>query len=142
MRVARLNEWQKIIDEYMPNHDVAEIVERAAALRIPVSPVHDRRDAAVERARRGARLLLRDDDGVLRPRPPYRIDDDPVPAPQRAPRLGEHEGDVEPSTRPAPTSPADDRARAATGGLEGARPHLVVGRLVVDAAHSRCWAPR
>jgi crotonobetainyl-CoA:carnitine CoA-transferase CaiB-like acyl-CoA transferase len=94
-----------MIYEYMPNHAVAEIVERAAALRVPVSPVHSAATLPGNEHVVARGLLLEDDDGVLRPRPPYRIDDDPVPRPRRAPRLGEHDGDIEPSTCPAPTEP-------------------------------------
>ena len=40
-RYGHLEEWQQIIDGYMPHHPVEETVDTAAALRIPVSPVYD-----------------------------------------------------------------------------------------------------
>jgi crotonobetainyl-CoA:carnitine CoA-transferase CaiB-like acyl-CoA transferase len=107
-RVARIDEWQRIIDEALPDRPVAEIVEQAAALRVPVSPVHNAKTLPTNEHVVARGMLLRDGDGVLRPRPPYRLDDDPVPAPRRAPQLGEHDGDVEPSVRPRPTDPGAD----------------------------------
>ena len=59
------------------------------------------------------------------------------------PRLGEHTGDVGAEHTAGADEPGRPTRRALPlGGLEGARPHVVVGRLVVDAAHLRCWAPR
>ncbi len=117
-RIARVDEWQKMIDEYMPDHPVAEIVERAAALRVPVSPVNSAATLPTNEHVVARGLLLRDDDGVLRPRPPYRLDDDEVPRPRRAPRLGEHEGDVEPSVLPRPTDPGADPGALPLAGLK------------------------
>src|SRR4030095_7757157 len=37
-RLARFDEWQAIVSDFMAKHTTAEIVERASVLRIPVSP--------------------------------------------------------------------------------------------------------
>ena len=116
-RIVRIDEWQKMIDEYMPNHPVAEIVERAAALRVPVSPVYNAATLPSNEHVVARGMLVTGEDGVLRPRPPYRLDDDAVPAPRRAPRLGEHEGDVEPSIRPAPTNPGSNASALPLAGV-------------------------
>jgi crotonobetainyl-CoA:carnitine CoA-transferase CaiB-like acyl-CoA transferase len=101
-------EWQEVIDGYMPLHTIDEIVDTAAALRIPVSPVYD--GATI---RTNEHVVERDmyrtaPDGLPYPRPPYRLDDDPIPEPRRAPRLGEHDATVEARTRPSPTEPDAD----------------------------------
>jgi crotonobetainyl-CoA:carnitine CoA-transferase CaiB-like acyl-CoA transferase len=96
-RLTRLAEWEKIVHAWTEQHGTAEIVERASAFRIPVAPVLDG-----ARVRDHEQLVARgvyrsDPDGQFQyPRPPYRIDGEEVPAPARAPHLGEHTGTIEP----------------------------------------------
>ncbi|HXY91536.1 MAG TPA: CoA transferase [Acidimicrobiia bacterium] len=104
-RYLHLAEWQEVIDGFMPHHTVDEIVETAAALRIPVSPVYDGR-TILGNEHVVARGIYRDaPDGAPHPRRPYRFDDEPPPAPRPSPRLGEHDGRIEARVRPAPTDP-------------------------------------
>lgn len=102
-RVARADEWNALVREWTTRHPTAEIVERAATLRIPVAPVSDgpavlELDHARERG-----VFIDDPTGTFRmPRRPWRIDAEPTPAPAPAPRLGEHDGSPLPTRRPRP----------------------------------------
>jgi len=125
-RMARLEEWNRIVHAWTRRHTTAEIVERASLLRIPVAPVLDG-----DRVRRHEQLVAR---GVFRrapgggfeyPRPPYRIDGVSPPEARPAPGLGEHTGRIE----------ARERRRASgAGGLE--RP--LAGLRILDCTN--WWA--
>jgi crotonobetainyl-CoA:carnitine CoA-transferase CaiB-like acyl-CoA transferase len=90
-RVLRFDEWNAILRSWLADKTVADVVERASALRIPVAPVCS--GATVleheQLAERG--VFIRDASGsFLQPRRPYRIDGAVPPLPGPAPRLGEH----------------------------------------------------
>jgi crotonobetainyl-CoA:carnitine CoA-transferase CaiB-like acyl-CoA transferase len=106
-RSQRWDEWNRIVHEWTTRHTTAEIVEQAALLRIPVSPVLDGRGVLdVEQAvARG--VFVDDPTGSFRmPRRPWAIDGEPSPLPRPAPGLGEHTGQVGRRTRrPAPGHP-------------------------------------
>jgi crotonobetainyl-CoA:carnitine CoA-transferase CaiB-like acyl-CoA transferase len=109
-RGARWDEWNGIVHAWTTRHPTAEIVEQAAALRIPVSPVLDgKRVLEVEQAvARG--VFVDDPTGSFKmPRRPWTIDGEPAPPPTAAPRLGEHTGTIaaRAPTRPAPTGALD-----------------------------------
>ncbi len=105
-RSRRWKEWNDIVHAWTTRHTTADIVERAAVLRIPVSPVLDGRgvldvDQAVARG-----VFVDDPTGTFRmPRRPWTVDGEPGPPPVPAPRAGQHTGRVEsrPSRRPAPS---------------------------------------
>ena len=105
-RLARWAEWTGIVKEWTRRHTTEEILERAAALRIPVAPVLNgdtvRRHEQV--VARGA-LVSHPDGSFLQPRRPWRADDHDPPPPRPAPRAGEHTGRVEMHVprRPAPS---------------------------------------
>jgi crotonobetainyl-CoA:carnitine CoA-transferase CaiB-like acyl-CoA transferase len=90
-RAARWDQWNGIVHDWTTKHTTAEIVERAALLRIPVTPVMDGRgvlevDHAVARG-----VFVDDPTGTFRmPRRPFTIDGEAPPPPSPAPRLGEH----------------------------------------------------
>ena len=63
-------------------------------------------------------VFLDGPDGLPRPRRPYRLDGDPLPAPQASPRLGEHDGAIEARPRPAPTEPDADPTALPLAGLK------------------------
>jgi crotonobetainyl-CoA:carnitine CoA-transferase CaiB-like acyl-CoA transferase len=117
-RYAHLAEWQEIVDGFMPHHTVDEIVETAAALRIPVSPVYDGETILGNEHVVARGIYVEGADGLPRPRRPYRFDDDPLPDPQPSPRLGEHDGRIEDRTRPDPTQPGADPAALPLAGLK------------------------
>jgi len=112
-RYASLNErsamgadWQGLIDGWVGERTVAEILEEASALRVPVAPVHDGATLAHDEQLVARGVFVRgDDDRMLRPRPPYQINGGSVPPGSRAPRLGDHEPEVTP--RPPRPSPSD-----------------------------------
>ena len=99
-RLARLEWWNGVVHDFTRRHTTAEIVERAAALRIPVAPVNDG-----ERVRQHEHLVAR---GVFAKDPlgsfehpiaPYLVDGERPPPARRAPRLGEHTARIEPRRR-------------------------------------------
>lgn len=102
-RVARMDEWNEAVRAWTTRHTTAEIVERATALRIPVSPVNDGRSVFdhPQLAARGV-FTKNPGGGFLQPRPPYRIDDTDPPPLRPAPKLGEHTGQIEVHERPRP----------------------------------------
>ena len=99
-RTARWDEWNEIVHAWTTSRTTAEIVEQAALMRIPVSPVTDapmllQLDHIVQRG-----VFIADPHGEFRmPRRPWTIDDEAAPAPHPAPALGEHTGDVAPRKR-------------------------------------------
>jgi crotonobetainyl-CoA:carnitine CoA-transferase CaiB-like acyl-CoA transferase len=101
-RIMRFHEWNEIVRAWTKRHTTAEIVERAAALRIPVSPVHNGESVQREEHLVARGVFVRDASGTfVQPRPPYRIDGDRPAPPKPAPRLGEHSGRIEPRPRTA-----------------------------------------
>ncbi len=103
-RLARLAEWEGIVHAWTRRHTTAEIVERAALLRIPVSPVCNG-----ETVREHEHLVARGvygadpSGGFERPCPPYKLDGERPPPLAPAPRLGEHTGKLGArAPRPAP----------------------------------------
>jgi crotonobetainyl-CoA:carnitine CoA-transferase CaiB-like acyl-CoA transferase len=111
-RLARFDAWQAIVSDWMRRHTTAEIVERASALRIPVSPVNDGPGALAHEQLRARGAFWRDPTGRFEmPRPPYEIDGAAPAPPRAAPKLGEHTARVEwpvrerPAPRGAPALP-------------------------------------
>lgn len=80
VRIARRSEWERILHAWTRRYSVAEIVERAAALRIPVAPVHSGRTVLEDEHLTARQVFVRHPDGFLQPRRPYLIDNEP-PAP-------------------------------------------------------------
>ena len=95
-RMARLVEWEGIVNSWTINRSTAEIVELASALRVPVAPVSNGQ-SVLEHEHLVARGIYSEDPsrGFLRPRPPYRVDGEELPAPRPAPELHEHKGKIE-----------------------------------------------
>ena len=81
-REARLAEWQGIVRAFTESATTAEVMERAALLRIPAAPVNDGR-SVLEHEQLAARGVYRALSGTRAraPRPPYRIDGRDIPAP-------------------------------------------------------------
>lgn len=89
-RAARMAEWNAIVHPWTTQHPTAEIVARAAALRIPVAPVCS--GAGVVEidhfAERG--VFVADATGTFRaPRSPYALDGVRADTTRPAPELGE-----------------------------------------------------
>lgn len=91
-RIARLDEWNAIVHPWTRRHRTAEIVDRAAALRIPVAPVMSGRgvlgiDHFVERG-----VFVADATATFRhPRSPYALDGERADTSRPAPTLGAHD---------------------------------------------------
>ena len=108
-RSARWDEWNAIVRAWTTQHTTAEIVEMAALMRIPVSPVADAPtllglEHVVQRG-----VFITSPDGEFRmPRRPWTFDGDAAPAPGAAPLLGQHTGVVE--SRPRQSIEADTNA--------------------------------
>jgi crotonobetainyl-CoA:carnitine CoA-transferase CaiB-like acyl-CoA transferase len=104
-RMARFAEWNEIVHTYTKQHTTAEVLEAAAALRIPVAPV-----LSGETVRRHEQIVARgvlqkNPDGVLVPRRPYRVnfEDPPQPRGVAAPSAAHT---FPPRERRAPSGPA------------------------------------
>ncbi len=105
-RAARADEWNQMVRAWTTQHTTAEIVERAAELRVPVAPVADGPAVLQLEQVRARHLLLRDPTGRFScPRRPWMIDGALPPAPAPAPTLGANGGEPAPRhrARPAPT---------------------------------------
>ena len=117
-RWKQRDEWNKIVRSWTTKHPTAEIVEKATLLRIPVAPVNDGQ-RVLDHEHFKARGVFEPNPrgGFLQPRPSYRIDGQRIRAPEPAPRLGEHTGQIEKRERLAPTQPTAERRLP----LEGVR---------------------
>lgn len=109
-RFARFDEWNGIVHAFTRRHTTAEIVARAAALRIPVAPVNDGRSVR-DHEHLVARGVFWENPsgGFVQPRPPYKIAGESPPRPGPTPVLGEHSGAVEArkrAVRPAEGAPS------------------------------------
>ena len=117
-RTMRFEEWNEIMQRWLSTKTTAEIIEQAAALRIPVAPICNGETVLTQEHLAARGVFLEAANGAfLQPRRPYRIDDRDPPAPRTAPRLGEH-------TRSAAfpnTAPADKRHPADQLPLAGLR---------------------
>jgi crotonobetainyl-CoA:carnitine CoA-transferase CaiB-like acyl-CoA transferase len=110
-RWRRAEEWNGIVRAWTTRHSTAEIVEKAALLRIPVAPVNDGRRVLAHEQFVARGVFVESPDGdFLQPRPPYRLDGESPRPFAPAPALGEHTGRVEPRERPggAARPPSDE----------------------------------
>lgn len=90
-RLMRFDEWTTTMRPWLSSRTTAEIVERAAALRIPVAPVLNGETVLGHEQLVERRVFQSDARGRFRqPRRPYRIDDADPPPPLSAPALGAH----------------------------------------------------
>jgi len=88
-RVMRFEEWNGIMRSWLSKHTTAEIIEKASLLRIPVSPIGNGQNLPAQEQLEVRGVFGPDAEGrFLRPRPPYRIDDQDPPPPSPAPALG------------------------------------------------------
>ena len=88
-RAARLDEWNAIVHPWTSRHTTADIVERAAALRIPVAPVLSGRGVVDIDHFVARRVFVEDAAGMFRqPRSPYALDGVRADTTRPAPDLG------------------------------------------------------
>jgi crotonobetainyl-CoA:carnitine CoA-transferase CaiB-like acyl-CoA transferase len=137
--------WQEKIDAWVATRTVREVIDDAVALRVPVAPCHDGASVRHDEQLVARGFFVTGEDRLARPRPPYRIDGRPMPAPGRAPRPGEHDASVAP--RPAPprhvARPGSAPGRPLAGlrvvdltvWWVGALATQILGRLGADVVH-------
>jgi crotonobetainyl-CoA:carnitine CoA-transferase CaiB-like acyl-CoA transferase len=90
-RSARWQEWNDIVHAFTTQHPTADIVDTAAALRIPVAPVLGGHNIEAFPQFVARNIFETSAEGDYRaPRRPWRLDDTDPPAPASAPRLGQH----------------------------------------------------
>jgi crotonobetainyl-CoA:carnitine CoA-transferase CaiB-like acyl-CoA transferase len=118
-RNERRAEVYAMIHAWTRRHPVAEIVERASRLRIPVAAIGNGETVTAFEQFRDRGVYVPAPNGGLRwPRPPYRLQRGTLRPPARAPRLGEHTHDaVEPA---APSRDASPPASAGPTVADGA----------------------
>jgi len=127
-RIARMDEWNAIVHPWTRRHATADIVERAAAMRIPVAPVMSGRgvpdiDHFVERG-----VFVEDATGTFRqPRSPYALNGVRADTTRPAPDLGS-------TPHPFWSSPP----AAHRGGAQPERELPLAGVRVIDA--TAWWA--
>lgn len=108
MRNERAEEWNAMVREYTTKHTTADIVEAAAALRIPVAPVADGKLLLELDHPRQRGVFLRDPlDEFSLPRRPYLLDGSTGDAPQPAPSVGQNNESPIPVRSPRPDGAAD-----------------------------------
>jgi len=90
-RLMRFDEWNEIMRPWLSSKPTTEIIEQASLLRIPVAPICNGETVQTHEQLVARHVYGPDAEGrFVRPRRPYRIDDEDPPAPEPAPRLGEH----------------------------------------------------
>jgi crotonobetainyl-CoA:carnitine CoA-transferase CaiB-like acyl-CoA transferase len=105
---------QPEIAAWMAQHTTAEVLELAAAFRIPHAPIGNGATIPATDHFRARRSIVRNPrDGFDEPDRPYRFDPPLLRAPEPAPRLGEHDG----GRGDSPAADVSVRATAATGPL-------------------------
>ena len=127
-RYERMEEWNKIVRDWTTRHTTDEIVELAAALRIPVAQVNNGK-TVLDHPHFNARGIWTTsaDGSFTHPIPPYRIcGTRPGAAPKAAPRLGELDASE------LPAGPRNTGSRRTAGGLP------LAGIRIIDA--TAWWA--
>jgi len=99
-RMARMDEWNEIVRAWTTQHTTADIVERAALLRIPVAGVNSGKTVFdhVHFKERGV-FKRNPTGGFLQPRPPYLMDGEGPRPFEAVPKIGEHTDAIEPRGR-------------------------------------------
>jgi crotonobetainyl-CoA:carnitine CoA-transferase CaiB-like acyl-CoA transferase len=70
-RLALGDDWQVIIDTFVGQLPVGELINLATDLRIPAAPVHDGSSVVADEHLASRGVFLDGGNGVLEPRPPY-----------------------------------------------------------------------
>lgn len=114
---TRRADWPGIVSDWMLEHTVAEIVELASSLRIPVAPVYDG-GSILENDHLSARgVFVENPGGFRQPRRPYTYDGVDPPLPRPAPALDADRAAVVPRPVPVPSDPGADPDALPLAGL-------------------------
>jgi len=107
-RNERRREVYAFIHAWTRQHAIADAIERATLLRIPVAPIGNGETVPALAQFRERGVYVPSPEGrVVQPRPPYRLGRGTLRPPTPAPRLGQHAPGW---NTPAPTAPADGAA--------------------------------
>lgn len=150
-RIGRYKEWSEVVRAWTTKHTTAEIIERAAALRIPVAPVNNGDTVRGHEHLVARGVFVRDATNTFtHPRAPYAINGLHPSSNRPAPRLGEHGAQIElplltkqgaqgRSTVPGSTSPDPSLVRRGTSSEPIAEQQLpLVGLRILDLTN--WWA--
>jgi len=124
-RTQQLEFMQEIVHGWTREHSVAEIIELASLMRIPVAPIGDGRNLPEMDHFTVRGTFAEGPGGFVRPRPPYLLEKTPRRPFGRAPKLGEHTEAVRAERKAGPVS--------ASGG-EGGGPLPLAGLRVLELA--------
>jgi crotonobetainyl-CoA:carnitine CoA-transferase CaiB-like acyl-CoA transferase len=119
-RLRRRAEFGEIVHGWAATRTTDEIVDLAAAMRIPVAPVGTPGTVTEIDHFRERGVFVKNAAGALQPRPPYRSESFDTVAPGAVPDPGQHDGRVDWPPRP-PARPGGPRAAADARPLEGLR---------------------
>ncbi len=115
-RMRELARFQDAIRGWTRERSVAEIVEIASAMRIPVAPIGNGRTLPETDHFRERGVFVRNPEGFLQPRTPWRIQGTPMRPPGPAPRLGQHGDEVrDEAARARAAAPRPRGSPTATG---------------------------
>jgi crotonobetainyl-CoA:carnitine CoA-transferase CaiB-like acyl-CoA transferase len=118
-RIAMGSAWQKIIDDWVGQRCVQEILDAAVALRVPVAPVHDGATVLADEHLTARHVFVTGPDGFVHPRPPYLIDGTAMGVSTPAPRLAEHtDSVVARPTRPVGNATSAERSALPLAGTK------------------------
>ena len=90
-RLAKGSEWQSMIDDWVSQHGVREIIDNAVELRVPVAPCHDGASIVADDQLVARGVFVEGADGVVRPRPPYRLNGTALSPADTLATLGQHD---------------------------------------------------
>ncbi len=114
---SRRDDWPGIMEGWIRERTVDEIVELASALRIPVTPIYDGATIMTNDHLRERGVFVEHPGGFHQPRRPYRFDGENGPLPRLAPALDADREKITPRPAPTPTEPDADPAGLPLAGV-------------------------
>jgi crotonobetainyl-CoA:carnitine CoA-transferase CaiB-like acyl-CoA transferase len=112
-----------VIDAWIAEHTVEEVLDLASAFRIPNAPIANGSNVTTfEHFQQRGSFVANPRDGTANPRPPFRLGAARLRSPEPAPRLGEHSIDA--------ALQREARSRTRTGAVSAVLPFL--GLRVLD----------
>lgn len=104
-RLNRLEEWNEALNAWMSERTVEEIIQKCSDLRIPVAPVGNGKNVLDHEQLKARGVFEMNPAGdFLQPRPPYRMNGKRIRGLAPAPKLGEHNGQIEPRSVCSPSA--------------------------------------